>query len=282
MDVRRLALCTLAALGGLAASGCVTRSVDQKIFDRDYTTILLRSHKRGGSVVERHYEHPFTVSPARLAHILASIDLRKDSGGQAKRESAIPLESLYLISEGLAEGFSKADEDQAVVVMSIRRSRSLGIFDRKHLTSFVAFRQDDLIQFHFGLSDWEVPPYREERLPEPKADGGNDRYRVLPARAVTVVGPAAVAVAWRDPIFARPTRTRVTPGGKVVRREILMEAPEEAPAQPPAPVSIPENLSPETLRALADLEDARRRGDVSESEYELERQRILRPDPETR
>jgi len=274
--VLRLAACALVAL---AASGCITRSVDQKVFEQDYTTIVLRSHRRGGSAVERHYEHPFSLSAVRAAHILSSIDLRKDADGEAKREPAIPLESLYLIGEGLSQAFAKADENQAVVVMSILRSKSLGIFDRKHLTSFVAFRQDDRIQIHIGLSGWEVPAYREERLPEPKADGGNERYRVLPARGMAVVGPAAVAVDWRDPIFAKPIRTRVTPGGKVVRREILMEAPEEAPeAAPPEPVPMPANLSPETLRALADLEDSRRRGEVTEAEYESERRRILGSD----
>ena len=37
-------------------------------------------------------------------------------------------------------------------------------------------------------------------------------------------------------------------------------------------------VSPETLRKLADLEDTRRRGEISEAEYKLERRRIIELD----
>jgi hypothetical protein len=68
----------------------------------------------------------------------------------------------------------------------------------------------------------------------------------------------------------------VTPTGKVVRREVLMESLEdetvfEKPVAPPG-----DNLSPEQLRALADLEEARQNGQVTESEYSGRRDQILR------
>ena len=37
----------------------------------------------------------------------------------------------------------------------------------------------------------------------------------------------------------------------------------------------PSGLSPEQLRALADLEEARRAGEITEAEYAAEQQRIL-------
>ncbi|MGH3113173.1 MAG: hypothetical protein ACRDOP_06880, partial [Gaiellaceae bacterium] len=63
-------------------------------------------------------------------------------------------------------------------------------------------------------------------------------------------------------------------GGKVLRTTILMESEEEAP---PAPRPVLPELTPEQLRALADLEEARTEGKVSEAEYAAERNRILAP-----
>lgn len=271
----RILVCAVLAL---AASGCFTRPVQEKVFDEDRTTIYLRTHKRGSSVVEKGYRHPVTISAVRAAHILSRLDLRRKEGGEMKRVPAFPLESLYLIGEGLAEALAKANENQEVVVMSIRRAKRLGIFDRKYLTSFVAYRKGEFLYIHMGLSDWEIEPYREDRLPVPQIGKPGSGFQVVPSEAMQVVDRGGVAVVWNDPIFAKPTRTRVTPGGRVVRRTVLMESEEEAPPEP-APELIPANLAPETLRRLADLEDARRRGDVSEAEYDLERRRILAEDP---
>lgn len=263
----------------LAGTGCVTRTIERKVFDRDYTTVSLQTEKKFTSVVEKGYEHPFVVSPARAAHILSRIDVRTDVDGESSRVPAIPLDSLYLIADGLSKAFAEADPNEQVVVMSIERRMRLGIFDRKYLTSFLAYRKDDRLVIHLGVLDWEIPPFKEEHLPAPSVDRVSGRYRVIASKAMAVVDENSVAVAWRDPIFAKPTRTRVTPGGRVVRRTILMESPEEAPEPEATPPPLPARLAPETLRKLADLEDARRRGDVDEAEYELQRRRILASDP---
>jgi hypothetical protein len=85
-----------------------------------------------------------------------------------------------------------------------------------------------------------------------------------------------VAVQWRDEIFRKPTRTRMTPTGKVVRREVLMESMEDETVFE-KPAALPgDDLSPEQLRALADLEEARQNGQVSEAEYQGRRAKILR------
>ncbi len=278
---RQVLLCAALFPGLVLGTGCVTRPVEHEVFDRDLTTASLRSHKRGASVVEKGYEHPFSIATARLAHILSRIDLRREEGGETKRVAAIPTDSIYLIAEGLADALAKADANQEVVVMSIRRTKRLGIFDRKYLTSLVAYRKDELLYIHLGLADWEIPPYREERLPPPKVGSPSKKIRVIPSRGMTLVDTASVSVAWDDSVFAKPTRTRITPGGKVVRRTILMESPEDAAEAAPAPqpAALPANLTPETLRELADLEDARRRGELSESQYEAERRRILGAEP---
>jgi hypothetical protein len=277
----RVLLCAVLAL---TVAGCFKRPVEEKVFDKDRTTIKLRSHKRLGTVVEKGYQHPFTISAVRAAHILSRLDVRTKVDGEQKRIVAIPLESLYLIGEGLAEALEEANENQEVVVMSIRRAKRLGIFDRKYLTSFVAYRKDGFLFLHLGVLDWEIEPVREDRLPVPQVGDPSSKYQVVPSTAMQLVDSGSVAVAWNDPIFAKPTRTRVTPGGRVVRRTILMETAEEEldPAASQQPAALPADLSPETLRKLADLEDARRRGDVSEGEYRLERNRILELDSSER
>jgi hypothetical protein len=42
---------------------------------------------------------------------------------------------------------------------------------------------------------------------------------------------------------------------------------------------LPENLSSDTLRELADLEDQRHRGEITEAEYNVRRRQIIRSDP---
>jgi hypothetical protein len=82
-----------------------------------------------------------------------------------------------------------------------------------------------------------------------------------------------VAVNWRDPVFARPTRTKVLPSGKVVRKTILLESDEEEPMPPEGSAVGAEDASgadrplARALRALADLEEARRDGEITEAEY---------------
>jgi hypothetical protein len=55
---------------------------------------------------------------------------------------------------------------------------------------------------------------------------------------MSLVSDQAVAIDWRAPVFAHPTRTRVTPSGNVVRREILSESPRKCRTAPtPVPSS---------------------------------------------
>jgi hypothetical protein len=270
----------LAAALALACAGCVTRGVVEPVFDKDRIQVKLRGHKRGTKTIEKGYEHPLTISEVRAAHILSRIDLRKDEKKGPMRVPAIPTEMIYTMGEGLSKAFAQADSTQEIVVMAVRREKRLGIFDRKFLTTFVAYREQDQVHIHLNMVDWEIPLYREDRLPEPQIDYETSKFRVIPTAAMTPTSPTAVAVEWRNPIFAKATRTQITPGGRVVRRTILMESPEEAPDQAPAPLpAMPDHLAPETLRKLADLEDARRRGDLSETEYTAERRRILAADP---
>ena len=163
-----------------------------------------------------------------MAHILSRIDLRTGPS-DAERKPAIPLETLYVIADGMSKAFAKAGPDQEIVVMSIQRDRHWGVFDRRYLTSLVAFVRDDLIYLYLVRSDWEIPNTLKTDLPEPRHRRTVMTFRLVPSEGMTLAGPQAVAVVWRDPIFQRPTRTRILPSGKVVRREVLMESPEDTP-----------------------------------------------------
>ena len=269
-------------IAALVATGCITRSVKEQVFEQDQTRVLLRSQRKGGETLAKNFGHPLTISTARMAHILSRIDYRSDSEkADNPRQPVIPLETLYLIARGMSAAFAKANPDQEVVVMSVRRGKHWAIFDREYLTSLVAFVRDDLLYVQIARTDWEIPTQSRTQLPEPREGEEVMNFRLLPSEGMTLATAQSVAVSWRDPIFQRPTRTRILPSGKVVRREILMETPEDlSPPTPPVATDVlPANLSPETLRKLADLEDQKTRGEVTQTEYTVMRSTILRADP---
>ncbi len=271
-----IALLYSAAVAGLT-SGCLTRTVRTDVFNQKYTEVFLRGEKRGRAPVDRGYDHPAVASPIRLLNILSRIDLRLDAKHGSRRQPAIPIETIAQISKGLSKALAAANSTQQAVVLSIRREKRFGIFDRKYLTSFVAYVKDDLLYIHLSRSEWEIPKRRREKLPEPHVGKQVMRFRVLPSSGMTTVNPQAIAVAWRSPIFERGSRVKTLPGGKQVRRTVVMETPEKRDDSK----ALPENLMPETLRKLADLEELRRGGDISEGEYNLRRNEILRTDPGT-
>jgi hypothetical protein len=276
---QRIAACVLLALIGGASSACITRTTREVVFDDGYTEVSLRSQKKGGESIDKGFDHPATIAPVRMAHILSRIDLRQKDGDGGKRVPAIHLDSLFTIADGMAEALQKADSSQEIVVQSIRRAKRLGLFDRHYLTSLLCYMRDDFLYIHISRSDWEVPVQSEARLPETHVGKYPLDFRLVVEKGMTLVDHQAVAVDWRDPVFRKPTRTRITPSGRVVRRTILMESLEDETDYGPRP-QLSRDLSPEQLRNLADLEEQRRSGKISEGEYEARRRRILRGEAE--
>jgi len=280
--VARARLCVASlAIAALLAGGCITPS-KQPVLDEGGVEIFLRSDNRWFRTVEKGYQHPATIAPVRVAHILSRLDLRPPKGvlisleDEKERAPAIQTEMLYAIGEGISNALAAADPDQEVVVMAIEDTKRWGVFDHDYLTSFVAYARDDRLYIHFSRFRWEIPKTRDERIPEPRVGDNPQRFRMLSGTAMSLISDQAVAIDWRDPIFARPTRTRVTPTGEVTRREILLESPPEVD-EIQDPVSRMPDLSPEQLRALADLEEARREGRLTETEYQVQRRKIIEP-----
>jgi len=266
-------------------SGCAARPVREIFYEDSQTRIVLRQQKKNGEVVDRGYSHPVSIAPVRLAHILSRIDIRAEAKKGAQRAPAIPTEALYVVADYLSKALGQADSSQEIAVYSIRRTKHLGIFDHRFLTSFVSYVEADVLYIHLSRTNWEIPKTGEtERLPEPRVGDYPMKFRVIVSKGMTQVDGQSVAVDWRDPVFKRPTRTRISPDGTVVRRTILMESPEEPgeAADEAAFERLPKNLSSTTLRELADLEDQRNRGEISEAEYNDRRRRIIRADPASR
>lgn len=278
---RSIALATLAACATALASCATTTTILEQ---RGLTVKLLT--ERGDAV---ELNHPATIAPVRLAHILARIDIRLSAKDGQQRVPGFHIESLESISKGLAQGLREAGPNQRVIVYSIRREKRFGIFDTKYLTSFIAYVHGENLFVHLSRSEWEIPPRKKDNLPQPKIGKFPSRFRIFPGMAMKLVDQQSLAIAWRDDIFARPTRTRITPSGQMMRKTILMEslepefdsgpesdAVEEKPEVKP---TIPAGISAKTLRELADLEERRQRGEIGEYDYERQRKKILDSDP---
>ena len=281
MSVRRLrgdrssslrrAACALVAV--LASLACAPSYVRTPVFKQDRSEIYLRHVAKGGKPVERGFSHPVAIAPVRLTNILARLEI-KGSGDKDQRKPAIPTGVLYQIGEGASQALAKANSSQQVVVIAIERKRSLGIFTTEYATTLLLWAQDDKLFIQIDKLDEPLSKDPNEKLPEPNEDPTNmKKLHVLAGDGLVPQGPLRIAAVWRDDIF-RDSAVRVRAGGEVVRRTILMETPSETDSKPAGPAP-PDGLSPEALRALADLEETRRRGELSEAEYQSRRRAIL-------
>lgn len=280
MPPQRVAL----ALSLLAACfiGCAV-PVKEDVYNQPPVTVFLRSQKSWqlGSLIERDYNHPITIAPVRLANILSRIDARL----AGKRQPAIDTDMLFPIADGMSRAFARAGSEQEVVVMALRKSRHLVLFDHDYLTSLIAYVKGDQLILELARINWEVPKRQEDKPPEPQLGEHRMEFRVYPSDAMELIDKQTVAINWRDEVFARETRMKVLPSGKVVRKNILLESDVEPPpaagegtpaeSEEVRVAPLPLGLSPEQLRALADLEEARRAGTITEAEYTAKQQEIL-------
>ena len=278
MVLARALLCGVLVL---AVVGCGTRTVRRTVVEDSGIEVTLRGQTKGGVPVDKGFQHPAAISGVRLSHLLSRIDIRGDDEKSTDRTPAIPAEILFDVGDALSKGLSLADSSQEVVIMAKRRTRRLGVFNEDYLTSFVAFVRDDRLYIYLSRVDWPIPKNPQDPVKEPQIDKPVMKFHVLPSEAMQAVSQQGVAADWRDPIFKTPTAVRVTATGKIVRRTILMES---APDKEAGPATEDENivggnLAPETLRKLADLEEARRRGELTEGEYSARKRSILLADP---
>jgi hypothetical protein len=266
----------LVVAAALATSGCATKTIRTEVFKENMVEVFLRHEERGGKPIDKGFSHPATVAPVRLTNMLARIDVRKEE--DKDRKPAIPTDLLYAIGEGVSRSLAKADSSQEVVVMAKERKRSMAIFTQDYLTSLVVWLQGDRVFIKLGSLDVPLSKNPDDKVPEPKRDEVVGKARAVPSEGISVEANQLVAANWRDPLFKDSSVISIRAGGQVVRRTVLMDSGEEStiPTEPQDGASVPpQGLSPEALRALADLEEDRRRGEVTETEYQSRRRQIL-------
>ena len=205
-------LCLLAVVAG--AAGCRT-PIREDVYEQPPVKVFLRSEKswQFGPLIEKDYDHPVTISPVRMAHILSRVDARI----AGKREPAIETDMLYPIAEGISRALTRAGAEQEVVVMAIRKQRHFGVFDHDFLTSFVVYVRGPQLFIHLARLNWEIPVRQEDKPPEPGIDEEKMSFRVYASEAMELVGKQSVAVNFKDEIFTRATRTKILPERRVVR-----------------------------------------------------------------
>jgi hypothetical protein len=272
------ALALWAALA-LLLPGCATRSVKKVVYENPDLEVSLRRDVKLFRTVKKRYDHPIEIAPSRVTYILAAIDVETHEGKAVTvREAAFPTEILYDVGEAVSKAFTEAGPDQQLVVKAMRKERRLGLFHRKYLTSFTTYVKDDLLYVHLGRVNWKVPKRDEGqgKIPDPSPGRREMDFRVRQARGMRVVGPQDVAVEWRDPVFASSKILESRGAGAPKRRTVLMEEVVPEGEAPVAGSDDVEDLSPEVLRALAELEEQRRSGAITEIEYQSRRYDILR------
>lgn len=294
---RRIAFAGVALVAAFASTACSTRNVDDRIINRYGLDVYLRSEKKiFGPTIARGFDHPSDIEVARLRRILGSIEIERKEGARTVLGPAVAAELLEPVSAGVAEAFRRADPDQEIVVMALRKQMQKFIFDRKYLTSFVAFMKDDELYLYFSRSDWELDEKRKGPLPLPNVEDPQQKFRMVSSRYIEGAGRGGVKVDWRNAVFsdyagdpgagsaagAASTASESDDGAASSAAEpgqtksVLMEArPGELPPLAPLTAEQFERLSPDDMRRLADLEDARKAGELKEEQYRIERARIL-------
>ena len=167
-------------------------------------------------------------------------------------------------------------------MLAVRKQRQHGLFNRKFLTSFVSWVENDSLYIVFSRVEWNLENMKKmqkgklkKSLPMPQIDDEVMKFRTVSSLHLDLAGRQGVSTHWRDPYWRHAGTITKTGKGGLKRRTVLMESeiPEEEWLQPVEPQTLPE--SADVLRALADLEDERREGKITESEYRRQRDALL-------
>jgi hypothetical protein len=257
--------------------GCSTRTVNSKVVGRHGLDIYLRSERAMfGDDVDRDFDQPADVSVERLEHILGSIEIEtRESARVSERQHAIHAQIVADVADGVSKALAEAGPGQEIVVMAIRRQMQHGVFDRKYLTSFVVFMRNDRLYVHLSRVDWKIEKHREDNLPMPHVNDREMEFRTVTNDYIHYAGRQGIEVDWRDPVFQKFQRLPGTIGEGQRRKTVLME--DRLPRDAGGDLTTEQlgDLSPAALRELANLEEDRQAGRITEGEYRRNRQQIL-------
>ncbi len=265
-------------LAVLALFACGPKVIREPVYHSDRVQVSLRRVLEDGAPRPKGHAHPVTVSDVRLAHVMASIT-HKNSKDEPK--PTVRSEYVYELAEGMRDALGRAAPDDEVLVTLQIGDRRFGLFNEDKVTAFRVWCDDASMRIEFFEIESAVeresgraqPETYEFPLEPPTA---SPRFRMVAGYAQTLDGPRALQVDWRDAYYGKPVNLSVR-GGRVQRRTLLLEAEPESQAPEPAPAS--EALPPATrdaqMRALDQLDAARRSGLLTESEFQRRRRLVL-------
>ncbi|MBM4382198.1 MAG: SHOCT domain-containing protein [Deltaproteobacteria bacterium] len=247
----------------MATLACGASYSRVSLVDTPDLVVMLRSEKGGAA----RFAHPAQIEPERAVAVLASLDVRESAGDENTRRPALAPALARKLGPVLADALARADATQEVSLRALRRERKLGVFSRNFATRFIAFvDSEQRLQIHLVDADRELAAGEDTQLADPVATQSTHAIRTVPSAHAQVLGQRAVAVDFRAADFARAPSEREAGRG---RTTILMDAPGSLAPVKRVPSELPSD--PARLRALAELEEARRAGTISEAEYQRRR-----------
>lgn len=281
---RALLLLAAALLAQAGLVGCATRTVRHPIERGNLIEVDLVREVRGFSVVEQGHEHPAIISVPRLTNILQAIEVETDEAGEGViRQPAFHPDILPRVATSLADAFQEAGPDEVIAVKAVRKEARLGLFHRKFLTTFLAHIDNDQLYLALRRVEWPLPSGADATktknvMPDPIRNRKAMSFRVVTGEPIYFAGPQDLEIDWKNEVFKTAFRLPGTSGGGKRRRQVLETSripQEEFEAEPGEAASL-DDLTPEQLRALADLEEDRREGRITETVYQRERRQLMR------
>jgi len=280
--IGRIAILTSLILLGSSLGGCLTRSVRTPVVNRIGVQTHLVREVRGFTTRSRGYEQPMLISAERLIHILNAIEVEnKGKGSGTVRQPAFHPDIVERTAQAFSETLAEAGPDEDVAVQIVHKESQLGIFNKKYLTSFLAYAKDGYLYLLLKRVDWLIPQTDiDGSLPKPRRDYSPMKFRVVAGEHLYYAGPQTLEIDWQSPVFQVAYRLPGSSQGTKRRREVLERSAlprdehDEATGGGTS-VSIDE-LSPDQLRALADLEEDRNQGRITEIAYQRARRQLLR------
>ena len=279
-SVRPLHLPLIALLLCVSLAGCVTRTVRHSVIKRHAIQVDLVRQVEGFTVAEQGHEHPAIVSTERLANILAAIEVETPApGGGVIRQPAFAPEMIGMTAEGLSQAFAEASSHEEVGVKVVRTEARIGIFSKKFLTSFLAYMDEGQLYLLLRRVDWPIKESEEKKAwPEPMKDRKVMNFRVVSGAPIYFAGVQDLEIDWQSDVFRTAFRLPGSTRGEKRRREVISSSPvprEELDSEVEDGTDL-RDLTSDQLRALADLEDDRREGRITELDYQRERRQLLR------
>lgn len=264
----------------LLAAGCASRPRRHSILDRTGMQVDLVRYVSGFRTDEQGFEHPAIISAERLGHILGAIEIEtREKKGATIRQPGFHPDMIGPIASALSDALRQAGPNEEVGIQAIRKERSLGIFHTKYLTTLLAWVKNGALYVQLHRSEWSIPQAQEnKRLPEPARDTRPMDFRVVSGEFLYFAGPQTLEIDWKNDVFRTAYQLPGSTGGERRRREVLIESPVPATERKTPDGGTPlDELTPEQLRALADLEEDRRSGRITEPAYQKARRELLRP-----